>query len=214
MMMKRPEAVAATPAPQPTAAALQQRVDALTRHFARVQTERMAGLPLLNPALSVEAVGFEWAAQTEDEAGSPPVAEGVLVTPWFMSLVRLPLAVLPHGNRVGCRAVRRFGNERFDFIGGHDEAIGWHETCALFSPMNGFSSQALARETALASLALLRPAAVAPAILPTAAAPGTPATSPTQAHPAATATPAAPVPPMPARRSFLLGGRPRQGAAA
>lgn len=203
--------MAATPAPQPTAAALQQRVDALTRHFARVQAERMAGLPLLNPALSVEAVGFEWAAQTEDEAGSPPVAEGVLVTPWFMSLVRLPLAVLPHGNRVGSRAVRRFGNERFDFIGGHDEAIGFHETCALFSPMNGFSSQALARETALASLALVRLAADAQATPPTAVAP---ATSPTQAHPAATATPAAPVPPMPARRSFLLGGRPRQGAAA
>ena len=211
MMMKRPEAVAATPTPQPTAAALQQRVDALTRHFARVQAERMAGLPLLNPALSVEAVGFEWAAQTEDEAGSPPVAEGVLVTPWFMSLVRLPLAVLPHGNRVGCRAVRRFGNERFDFIGGHDEALGLHETCALFSPMNGFSSQALARETALASLALVRLAADAQATPPTAVAP---ATSPTQAHPAATATPTAPVPPMPARRSFLLGGRPRQGAAA
>ena len=189
----------------PTAAALQQRVHALTRHFVRVQAERMAGIPLLNPALSVEAVGFEWAAQTEDEAGSPPVAEGVLVTPWFMSLVRLPLAVLPHGNRVGCRAVRRFGNERFDFIGGHDEAIGWHETCALFSPMNGFSSQALARETALASLALLRPAADAPAILPTAA---SPATSASQTNPA---TPAEPVP---ARRSFLLGGRPRQGAAA
>lgn len=204
MMMKRPEAVAANPTPQPTAAALQQRVDALTRHFARVQAERMVGIPLLNPALCVEAVGFEWAAQTENEAGSPPVAEGVLVTPWFMSLVRLPLAVLPHGNRVGCRAVRRFGNERFDFIGGHDEAIGFHETCALFSPMNGFSSQALARETALASLALLRPAA----------APVTPATLPTQTNSAAPATPAAPVPPMPARRSFLLGGRPRQGAAA
>jgi [NiFe] hydrogenase assembly HybE family chaperone len=177
-------------------------VDALTRHFARVQAERMAGLPLLNPALSVEAVGFEWAAQTEDEADSPPVAEGVLVTPWFMSLVRLPLAVLPHGNRVGCRAVRRFGNERFDFIGGHDQVLGFHETCALFSPMNGFSSQALARETALASLALLRPSADAPAT------PVTPATPPSQINPA---TPAEPVP---ARRSFLLGGRPRQGAAA
>lgn len=191
----------------PTAAALQQRVDALTRHFARVQAERMAGIPLLNPALSVDAVGFEWAAQTEDEVGSPPVAEGVLVTPWFMSLVRLPLAVLPHGNRVGCRAVRRFGCERFDFIGGHDEALGFHETCALFSPMNGFTSQALARETALASLALVRPPAVAPAALPPAAS-GTPSTLPTQTNSVA------PVPPMPARRSFLLGGRPRQGAAA
>ena len=60
--------MAATPTQQPTAAALQQRVDALTRHFARVQAERMAGIPLLNSALCVEAVGFEWAAQTEDDA--------------------------------------------------------------------------------------------------------------------------------------------------
>lgn len=197
--MKLPDAMAATPTPQPTAAALQQRVDALTRHFVRVQTERMAGVPLLNPALCVEAVGFEWAAQTEVDAdakakaAAAPVAEGVLITPWFMSLVRLPLAVLPHGNRVGRSAVRQFGCERFDFIGGHDAAIGLHESCALFSPMNGFNSQALARETALASLALVRPA-TAPATLAT------------------PATPAQPVPPMPARRSFFLGGGLRQGA--
>jgi len=190
--------MAATPHP-PTAAALQQRVDALTRHFARVQTERMAGIPLLNLALSVEAVGFEWAAQAEPD--NPPVAEGVLITPWFMSLVRLPLAVLPHGNRVGHSTVRQFGCERFDFIGGHDEAIGYHESCALFSPMTGFTTQDLARDTALASLALVRPA-VAP---PSPATPGAPA---------ALATPAEPAPPMPARRSFLLGGRSRQGAVA
>ncbi len=183
--------MAATLAPLPTAAALQERVDALTRHFVRVQAERMAGIPLLNPVLCVEAVGFEWAAQSDDEVGSPPVAEGVLITPWFMSLVRLPWAVLPHGHRVGCRAVHRFGCERFDFIGGHDAVLGFHETCALFSPMDGFSSQALARDTALASLALVRPPAVAPAA---------PTTAPTPAEP------------VPSRRSFLLGGRARQGA--
>lgn len=198
--------MAATPTPPPTAAALQQRVDALTRHLVRVQTERMAGVPLLNPALCVEVVGFEWAAQAkaDTDAAAAPVAEGVLITPWFMSLVRLPLAVLPHGNRVGRSAVRQFGCERFDFIGAHDDAIGFHETCALFSPMDGFTSQALARETAWATLALVRPAATAP-------------TSPVarldpsaQTHPA---TPAQAVPPMPARRSFLWGARPRQGAA-
>ena len=158
-----------TTSTQPTAAALQQRVDALTRHFARVQAERMAGLPLLNPALCVEAVGFEWAAQTEDEAGSPPVAEGVLVTPWFMSLVRLPLALQPHGNRVARKFVRDFGSEGFEFIGAHDDAVGYHETCALFSPMEGFATQAQAVETALASLALVRPEpakAVAPEPVP------------------------------------------------
>ena len=185
--------MATAPHNPPTAADLTQRVDALRHHFVRVHTERMVGIPLLNDALSVEAVGFEWAAQTE--AGASPVAEGVLITPWFMSLVRLPLAVLPHGNQVGRKAVRQFGCERFDFIGAHDEAIGFHETCALFSPMGGFTSQLLARDTALASLALVRPVA--------------------EVSPAPPPVPRVPVAqPVPARRSFMLGGLSRNRGVA
>lgn len=187
--MKAPEAMATAPHNPPTAADLTQRVDALRHHFVRVHTERMVGIPLLNDALSVEAVGFEWAAQTE--AGASPVAEGVLITPWFMSLVRLPLAVLPHGNQVGRKVVRQFGCEQFDFIGAHDEAIGFHETCALFSPMGGFTSQVLARDTALASLALVRPVAEP---------------SPVPRVPVAQ--------PVPARRSFILGGLSRNRGVA
>ncbi len=173
--------------PVASAAALRERVNALTQHFTHVQTVRMVGIPLLNEALSVEAVGFEWAAV---DAAAAPLAEGVLITPWYMSLVRLPLQVLTHGNRVGRSVVHPFGCERFDFIGGHDEAIGFHETCALFSPMSGFTSQALARETALASLALVRPAD-----------PAQPDTRP--APPAATS--ARPVEPVPSRRFFITG---------
>lgn len=137
---------------------LPDRVGALVAHFERVQAERMQGIPLLNPGLHVEAVGFAWGAPDEEgEEGGGAVAEGVLITPWFMSLLRLPARTLPHGNRVGCSFVRGFGSERFDFIGAHDPAIGYHETCALFSPMEGFNTQALARETALAGLALTRP---------------------------------------------------------
>ncbi|MDO9029725.1 MAG: [NiFe]-hydrogenase assembly chaperone HybE [Hydrogenophaga sp.] len=173
---------------QPTPEWLDQRVSALVTHFVRVQTERMVGIPLLNPALSVEAVGFEWAGGAEE--GSEAVAEGVLITPWFMSLLRLPSVNGPHGNRVGRKTVRDFGSERFDFIGAHDPAIGYHETCALFSPMNGFASQELARETALASLALVRPAPAAPEVVPVA------------------------VDPMPARRAFFMARRPDAGTAA
>jgi [NiFe] hydrogenase assembly HybE family chaperone len=172
---------------QPTPEWLDQRVSALVTHFVRVQTERMVCIPLLNPALSVEAVGFEWAGGAEE--GSEPVAEGVLITPWFMSLLRLPLVNLPHGNRVGRKAVRDFGSERFDIIGAHDPAIGYHETCALFSPMNGFTGQDLARETPLASLALVRPAPEAPELAPVAAEP------------------------LPARRAFFMARRPDAGAA-
>lgn len=153
---------------------MEHRVSALVGFYRRVQAERMQGIPILNPALCVEAVGFR-AAEDEDA-----VAEGVLITPWFMSLVRLPLAVQDHAGRVARKAVRGFGNERFDFIGAHDPAVGFHEACALFSPMADFSSQAQARETAEAVLAELRPA---------------PEPSPVAE-------------PLPARRAFLMARRP------
>ena len=155
---------------------MEQRVAALVSFYRRVETERMQGIPILNPALSVEAVGFRTADADET------VSEGVLITPWFMSLVRLPLAVQDHGGRVGRKRVLAFGNERFDFIGAHDPALGFHESCALFSPMGGFHHQDPARETAEAVLAQLRPAP-APAAAPTVAGP------------------------VPARRAFLLGLR-------
>ncbi len=130
---------------------MEQRVAALVSFYRRVETERMQGIPILNPALSVEAVGFRTADADET------VSEGVLITPWFMSLVRLPLAVQDHGGRVGRKRVLAFGNERFEFIGAHDPDIGFHEACALFSPMADFRSQDQARDTALAVLDQLRP---------------------------------------------------------
>ena len=159
---------------------MEHRVSALVQFYRLVQTERMQGVPILNPALSVEAVGFQWGDDGQT------VAEGVLITPWFMSLVRLPAALEGHGGRVARKAVHGFGSERFEFIGAHDPAVGYHETCALFSPMGGFATQAQARETAEASLVLLRPAP----------------------------TPAPAAEPVPARRAFFTGRRAAPGASA
>lgn len=176
-----------SPVVLPTPALLEARVAALVAHFRRVQAERMQGVALLNPALSVEAVGFVWAeAPAGDATQAVAVAEGVLITPWFMSLLRLPAPLLPHGDRVGRKSIRDFGSERFEFIGAFDPALGYHETCALFSPMNGFTSQALACETAEASLALVRPAQP---VVPTAEA-------------------------VPARRAFFLGRAAPTGSPA
>ena len=135
---------------------MEQRVAALVDFYRRVETERMQGIPILNPALSVQALGFRLADEEDN------VAEGVLITPWFMSLVRLPLDVQDHGGRVGRKRVLAFGTERFDFIGAHDPAVGFHEACALFSPMADFRSQDQARETAQAVLDELRPPPVTP----------------------------------------------------
>lgn len=162
---------------------LSPRVHALVAHFERVQAERMQGIPLLNLALQVEAVDFAWG--TPPTEGGDVVAEGVLITPWFMSLLRLPAQALPHGNQVGRSFVRDFGSECFDFIGAHDPAIGYHETCALFSPMGGFTTQVMARETARAALALTRPAPLATPV---------------------------PTEPVPARRAFFLGRSAARGA--
>jgi [NiFe] hydrogenase assembly HybE family chaperone len=140
---------------------LHQRVAALTAHFEHVRAGRMSGIPLLNPALRVEAVGFAWNGQDDS------VAEGILITPWFMSLWRLPAQYLPHGGPVGSSVARDFGGESFDFMTAFDPAIGYYESCALFSPMNEFASQEQARETALAALAQLRAArAAAPPAAP------------------------------------------------
>ena len=46
--------------------------------FARIEREQMAGVPILNPALRVQAVDFtRWQGQWL----------GALVTPWFLNLV-------------------------------------------------------------------------------------------------------------------------------
>lgn len=148
---------ASSPAEPLLRCALDERVQHLMDFYRRVETERMQGIPILNPALRVEAAGFRL-TDADDT-----VAEGVLITPWFMSLVRLPLAVQDHGGRVGRKRVMAFGNERFDFIGAHDPALGFHEACALFSPMAGFHSQDQARETAQAVLDQLHPPPPAPA---------------------------------------------------
>ncbi|MDR2838815.1 MAG: [NiFe]-hydrogenase assembly chaperone HybE [Azonexus sp.] len=155
-----------------------QRLAALVAHFERVQVERMSGVPLLNAALFVEAIGFIW---QEEKDGL--IAEGILITPWFMSLWRLPAQHLPLGDRVGQSVARHFGSESFDFMTAFDPAIGYHESCALFSPMHDFASQEDARNTALAALAQLRPVVVA--------------------SPAASSTAS---PPVPSRRAFLLRG--------
>jgi [NiFe] hydrogenase assembly HybE family chaperone len=162
------------------------RVGELVARFEHIAGTRMAGVPILHPGLGVETVGFA------PEGDGPDAAwVGVLITPWFMNLVRLP------GNAgavsTGQAVPRRVGQDEVDFIGAHDEVLGAYESCSLFSPMGGFSDAVHARETAASVLALLR----GPGALPAAA--GVPSAAPLAAEP------------VPARRAFLFG---RAGAAA
>lgn len=121
----------------------------LAAAFRAIHTTRMRGLPFVNERLAVEAVGFRlWNERWL----------GVLLTPWFMSLVLLP-ADAPGARwqalKKGASAAYAFPAGVFEFIGGHEEAIGEFQSCSLFSPVFEFADQATARLAAEAALAAL-----------------------------------------------------------
>lgn len=107
----------------------------------------MRDLPFLNQALSVEAVGFRpWEGHSL----------GVLITPWFMSLI-----LLPHDSAawrsavVGDAVTYAFPAGEFEFIAAREDGIGEFQSCSLFSPVLEFVDQASARLTAEAALRAL-----------------------------------------------------------
>jgi [NiFe] hydrogenase assembly HybE family chaperone len=157
--------------------ALAARVQGLVDAFEFIGRTRMAGVPVLNPALRVQAVAFAAQKHAGDEEGG---ALGVLVTPWFMNLIWLAAsdATTPP---VGETTLRVIGGQALEFIAAHDDATGRYELCSLYSPMFEFHDQATACATAEAVLDALRQPPALPA----------PASAPREAAPA--------------RRAFLLG---------
>lgn len=108
--------------------------------FRDIERTRMAGLPILNPALAVEAVGFRlWQGHWL----------GVLITPWFMNLVLVPGASADWRQvaeaawvtwQLPARALR------FHCI--VEPSLGELHAHSLCSPVTRFSDQVLARAEA------------------------------------------------------------------
>lgn len=118
--------------------------ETVRRIFERIDRERMHDVPLCNRALEVEAVGFRhWEG----------LWVGVVITPWAMNLM-----LLPAGNesfsplRVGQEHEWAFPSGAYPFMGNHEPGLGEYHYCSLFSPMDDFIDQAVAREVAEASL--------------------------------------------------------------
>jgi [NiFe] hydrogenase assembly HybE family chaperone len=121
--------------------------DALEQRFMEIQQRQMQDVPMLNPALRVQAVGFRrWAEHWL----------GVLITPWFMNLMLLPRLPQhwPHTREGESRHIV-FPAGVFEFIGSHDAVLGEYLACSLFSPMFEFATHADARDTAVAALQAL-----------------------------------------------------------
>jgi [NiFe] hydrogenase assembly HybE family chaperone len=148
-------------------AALVRRVHALEAAFRLIQATRMQGLGLLNERLRVQAVGFELLPMLPAPEGPLAVAGGVLVTPWFINLMLLPLGRAEAAARTqaasrdawpapGQAWVRAWGGHPLSFIGAHDVSIGAYALCSLCSPVHDVPDQAAAVATAQQVLDRLR----------------------------------------------------------
>jgi [NiFe] hydrogenase assembly HybE family chaperone len=131
----------------------QARVMQLEQTFAQIGSTRMQGVPVLNTLLRVQAVGFETVTD-----GDAQMLEGILITPWFMNLLRLPLAPAAAASvpEPGSKRSHLCGAQLFEFIAAHEEVLGSFEACSLFSPMFEFADQAGAVSTAVEILKMLR----------------------------------------------------------
>jgi [NiFe] hydrogenase assembly HybE family chaperone len=96
----------------------------------------MKGLPIYNPTVAVEAVGFR-----EYEGRQA----GVMVTPWFMNLTVLPSeadkAVWVSGGTVRLT----FPSGQYDLLVSQLPDYGLVGTCSLFSPMSDFTDHEAAQ---------------------------------------------------------------------
>lgn len=114
--------------------------------FQKIETERMDGIPILNKNLRVDSAGFE-------QHGAFYL--GVLLTPWFMNLVLVPVEgedTLLDGLNVGSKLFHNLPCGRFEFIVGFEQEIGIYMSCSIFSPVFEFADHDAAMETAHAVL--------------------------------------------------------------
>ena len=123
------------------------RVLALIELFQRIDAA-MRDLPIYNDKIAIEAIGFRLFGDAE--------LLGVVLTPWFMNLITLPIEPVPMKMAEIGRTVRVMlpAGERAFVVGG-DERIGLYKAHSLHSPVLNFTLPGQARAEAQRMLALL-----------------------------------------------------------
>jgi [NiFe] hydrogenase assembly HybE family chaperone len=123
------------------------RVLALIEVFQRIDAG-MQDLPIYNDKIAIEAIGFRPFGDAE--------ILGVVLTPWFMNLITLPIEPAPMKMAEIGRTVRTMlpAGERAFVVGG-DELIGHYKAHSLHSPVLNFTLSGQARAEAQRMLALL-----------------------------------------------------------
>ena len=117
----------------------------LEAHYRHLWVTRMRDMPFVNPALSVEAIGFrrhdgDWL--------------GVRITPWFLNLF------LIHGGGTlwgdipaGERRYLNLPCGTLQFLADDDPALGPYQYCPLIAPVSVLPDMATARQAAIEALA-------------------------------------------------------------
>ncbi len=99
----------------------------------------MKGLPFVNQQLQVEAVGFHSCNEGQ---------LGVLITPWFMNLILLPVAAKDGTCLAGDKSDFPFPSGTIEFTCCEDEQLGQYLSAVLFRTVSDFPNQAVARDIA------------------------------------------------------------------
>lgn len=123
------------------------RVVALLEQFRRVDAG-MRDLPIYNGKVPIAAIGFR---RFGDDA-----LIGVVLTPWFMNLVILPIEPVPMAMaQIGKSANIELPAGPRSFVIGGDEGIGLYKALSLHSPVLDFTLPGQAEAEARRMLALL-----------------------------------------------------------
>ncbi len=100
--------------------------------FSRILQEHMQGIPILNPAIKVQALGFQKFKGR---------LLGVLITPWLMNVVMLPREDEDWSEiKLGQKRPHTFPSGVRKFMLNEIDGIGVCQTHSLYSPMREFRS--------------------------------------------------------------------------
>jgi [NiFe] hydrogenase assembly HybE family chaperone len=123
------------------------RVLALLGQFREIDAN-MRDLPLYNAKIAIEAYGFRPFEERE--------LIGILITPWFMNLILLPVEPVPLDMRqIGRVEAIALPTGRRTFVIGGEREIGLYKAHSLHSPVLNFSLPGQVRAEARRMLDLL-----------------------------------------------------------
>lgn len=123
------------------------RVQALIDRFRRVDAA-MRDLPIYNNSIAIEAIGFR-------RFGDVTLL-GVVLTPWFMNMITLPIMPVPmNAAEIGRTVSVELPAGNRPFVIGGDEVIGLYGAHSLHSPVLAFKLPGQARAEAQRRLALM-----------------------------------------------------------